>query len=76
MTLIANQKVYTFLSTTDNFVLATNGKYTETFKKEDIDTVIVSQNEIVPEILYEKSVFDAIREENADGTEHYTDRQS
>jgi len=76
MTLIANQKVYTFLSATDTFVLATNGKYTETFKKEDIDTVIASQNEIVPQILYEKSVFDAIREENADGTEHYTDRQS
>jgi len=76
MTLIANQKVYIFLSATDNFVLATNGKYTETFKKEDIDTVIASQNEIVPEILYEKSVFDAIREGNADGTEHYTDRQS
>ena len=76
MTLIVNQKVYTFLSATDDFVVATNGKYKTTFKKEDIDTVLASKDEVVPQILYEKSVFDAIREDNADGTEHYTDRQS
>ena len=76
MTLIADQKVYTFLSSTDNFVVATNGKYTTTFKKEDIDTVIAGKDEEIPQILYEKSVFNAIREDNADGTEHYTDRQS
>jgi len=69
MTLIANQKVYTFLSSTDNFVVATNGKYTETFKKEDIDTVIASKDEVVPQILYEKSVFNNTADErDSDGT--------
>jgi hypothetical protein len=74
MTIIANQQVYTFLSATDTFVLATNGKYTETFKKEDIDTVLANKDEQVPEILYEKSVFNAT-ERDFDGTE-YTNKRS
>ena len=72
MTLIINQKVYTFLSATDNFILATlatNGKYTETFKKDEINTVLAGKNEIVPQILYEKSVFDNTADErDSDGT--------
>jgi hypothetical protein len=74
MTIIANQQVYTFLSATDTFILATRGNYIETFKKDEIDVVLANKDELVPNILYEKSVFNAT-ERDLYGTE-YTNKRS
>jgi len=60
MYFIKDCQIYTITSHTDNFIVAKRdkGTYTETFKKDEIDTIYATANDVIPDTLIEKSVFD------------------
>lgn len=68
MNAIAKNKVYTVLYTSGNFIVCNNGKYNETFKKDEVEVVFEKKEEFIPKIFINRSVFDNA-EENLDGTE-------
>ena len=77
MLIIVNEQPYRVISYTNNFIIANNDKYTETFKLDEIDVVVIeNSDEVIPDCLIHKSVF-AVTEGNFNGEDYgYTDSRS
>lgn len=77
MYFIKDYQLYTVTSHTDNFIIAKkeSSGYLETFEKDEIEEIYAGVDEIIPDALMNKSVFDVNREDNADDRE-YKNRKS
>jgi hypothetical protein len=70
MLIIVNNQPFKVISYTNDFIVANNDKYNETFKLDEIDVVCVENtNEIVPDVLINKSIF-AVTEGNVNGEKY------
>lgn len=71
MYFIKDYQLYTVTSHTDYFIVAKkeSSGYLETFKKDEIEEIYAGVDEIIPDALMNKSVFDVNREDNVDGAE-------
>ena len=76
MIIKAKNQLFTVLYTSGDFIVANNGKYTETFKKDEVQEVFENKEEFIPTIFINRSVFDNADERDSDETEYDTDRRS